>query len=460
MAPPDGTVEADVVRVPQPLLIPALLRAPARILMKPIIEYFSVRTRKGTVIALAAVALFVMTLTPPGCAYFNKFYNAKKMYREAKLTPLPKDGSISKAQIQAYDDIIKKCQDLIVTYPDSRWIDDAVLLMGKSYYEQQNYSKARQTLLALGKDLPDSKLNEEAQEYIARSYIGDEQPEKAIEILDLFLEKYPRSKHEAVILYLLGTVSLRIGEEDQAMAHLETLGKKHPQSRYRLRSDLEMAEIFLEREEYQKSLAIYESLVTRKLAEEDEVRCLIKLAETYVHLDLFDKALDTTRRIDELVLPLEDKAFEQLLQAQAYMGVDSLDKAIDLYLTVGAGYPRTKFSAEGNYHLGIIYQERLDSLEAAKGYFEKVPREYAKSPFAEESIKRSSNISQLLKLQTSLGEAGEEQKAYAQFSLAEVQLLQFNNIQQALAKYQDILDTFPDSDIAPKAAYAIGYIYS
>jgi TolA-binding protein len=411
--------------------------------------------------AIAVLVLLCSSfLFSPGCAYFNKFYNARKLYREAKNTPIARDGSLGQNQIQKYDDVIEKCQDLITTYPDSRWVDDAVLLIGKSYYEQRNYDNAIQTLLALGEDLPDSELNEEAQEYIARSYLGKDKPEKALEVLTPFMEKYPNSRHEAVILYLLGTTSLRVGEEEQAMTHLETLALRHPKSEYRVQADLEMAEIFLEAEDYEKSLSIYEALVTSKLNEEDEIRCNLSLAETYVRLGMYDKALGVTYLMDQLVLPLEDKALEQLLKAEAYLGIDSLERAIDLYLTVGASYPRTKFSAEGNFHLGVIYQVKLDSLETARGYFEKVPREYAKSPYAEEAIKRSSNISQLIKLQNSMGEAGEEEKAFTQFSLAEVQLLQFNEFDQALTQYKEILEKFPESEIAPKAAYAIGYIYS
>jgi TolA-binding protein len=431
----------------------------AKDLMKSLNEkLYNYQSRTTSVAALTAV-LCSLYLFPCGCAYFNKFYNAKKTFRDAQQIPLPRDGSLSQGQIQKYDEVIEKCQDLVTTYPNSRWVDDAVLLMGKSYYEQQNYDKAIQTLQALGEDLPDSELNEEAQQYIARSYLGMDKPEKALEVLSPFAEKYPDSRYEAVILYLLGTTSLRVGEEEKAVTHLETLAQRHPKSGFRLQADLEMAEIFLEKEEYDKSLSIYEKLVTSKLGEEDKIRCLMKLAETYVRLDMHEKALGVTSTIDQLVLQLEDKAVEQLLKAEAYMGIDSLDRAVDLYLTVGASYPRTKFSAQGNYHLGVIYQEKFDSLETAKGYFEKVPREYAKSPFAEEAIKRSSNISQLIRLQNSLGESGEEEKAFAQFSLAEVQLLQFNNADQALTLYHAILDTFPDSEIAPKAAYAIGYIY-
>ncbi len=408
---------------------------------------------------LAVLVCLILTFQY-GCAYFNMFYNAKKKYREAKALPVQKDGSLSRQHITIYDDVIEKCQQLITTYPNSKWVDDAVLLIGKSYYEQREYDKAIQTLEALKADFPDSELNEEATEYLARSYIAKDRLDDAAILLKSFLEKYPKSRYKAVTLYLLGTVSLKAGREDEAMTYLETLAREHATSRYKLRADLEMAEIFLEREEYEKSIHVYERLLNSKLRQEEKIRCLMKLSEAYIKLERYGDALSAIREIEQFVLPLEEKADVLLLKSESYVGLDSLNQAIGLYRMVGSSYPKTKFSAEGYYQLGIIYQEKLDSLETAKGFFERVSGEYAKSRFADEALERSSNISKLLRLRSSLGEANEEEKAFAGFSLAEVQLFQFNNLEEAIAQYRSVLNDYPESDVAPKAAYAIGYIYA
>ncbi len=424
--------------------------------------YLTAARRKDLrTVALLTLACVLIT-SPISCAYFNKLYNAKKKFNEAKASPLPKDGSLSRQQINMYDEVIKKCQELLTTYPNSRWVDDAVLLIGKSYYEQRNYDNAILTLEALREDFPESELNEEALEYIARSYVAKEEPEKAVAVLEPFLELYPGSDNTAIVLYLLGTSSLKVGNEEKAMGFLGRLTDEYPGSPHRLKAELEMADIFLEKEAYEKSLSVYERLANSKLNEEDRIRCLMRLAETYVKLERFEKAKETIDQIDQIeayVLPLEDKAVEELLKAETYVGLDSLDKAINLYIGVGASYPKTMYSAEGYYQLGIIHQEKLDSLETAKTYFEKVTREYAKSPFADDAVKRSSNISQLMRLQSSLGGSSNEGEAFTQFSLAEVQLFQFNNFKQALVHYEAVLDSFPESEVAPKAAYAIGYIY-
>jgi TolA-binding protein len=396
------------------------------------------------------------------CAYFNKLYNAKKKFNEAKETPLPADGTISRAQAKRYDEVIEKCRDLLETYPKSRWVDDAILLIGKCYFEQQDYTKAIQTFEALSVDYPDSDLNEQAREYLARSYIANGEPERAIEILKPFLERYPKSDLIPVVLYLLGTTSLQIDQEAEAMDYLNRLAREHSGSPYKLEADLEMGEIFLEKEQYERSLAIYEQLNIAKLKPEDQTRCLTRLAKAYVRLNRFEDALKVFETIDTdktLLQTDQDKATARLLRAETYVGLDSLQRAVDVYLSVGVSFPKSMFSAESYYRLGILEEEKLDSLVLAQKYFEKVPAEYANSPFSKEAVKRSSSIAQLLRLESSLGEARSESKAQTQFSLAEIQMLQFKNYNKALVQYTAVLDSFPDSEIAPKAAYAIGYIY-
>jgi tetratricopeptide (TPR) repeat protein len=117
------------------------------------------------------------------------------------------------------------------------------------------------------------------------------------------------------------------------------------------------------------------------------------------------------------------------------------------------------YSAEANYRIGIIYQERLDSLRLAADAFAKVGNEYANSEFASVSLERSASIKRLLDLQKSAGtgESG-EQAAEKRFLAAEIQLTRLGDIPMALAGYTAVLDSFPETPVAPKAAYAIAWI--
>ncbi|MDH3199218.1 MAG: hypothetical protein OEO21_13360, partial [Candidatus Krumholzibacteria bacterium] len=109
--------------------------------------------------------------------------------------------------------------------------------------------------------------------------------------------------------------------------------------------------------------------------------------------------------------------------------------------------------------LGEVY-EGMDSLAVAKTYFEGVPAAYAHSPFASEAIKRAGNIDKLLRLQEAEAADSPEAQALRLFSTAELQMFQFEHPEKALEAYQKLLDTYPESEYAPRAAYAVGYIHA
>ena len=83
--------------------------------------------------------LLAATLLFSGCAYFNTFYNARKYYREGLDLKAANQPTPAKAK---FEKAIEKSALVIQRWPRSRWADDALLLIGLSYYHQGYYDKA------------------------------------------------------------------------------------------------------------------------------------------------------------------------------------------------------------------------------------------------------------------------------------------------------------------------------
>ncbi|MEJ2721426.1 MAG: tetratricopeptide repeat protein [bacterium] len=413
-------------------------------------------------LAAAAVLISVVALTLAaggGCAYFNTLYNAKRLYKEADEIPRDKNGEITRVAKEKYEQSIEKCQQLITNYPKSKYVDDAIFLIGKCYYEIGQYDDAILKFSELEENFPDSKLNEEAKLYAAKSYLGKKNDERAVQILLEMAEKKGVNKLSDEVLFLLGTSLMKIDREDEAVGYLEALAKKYPKSPRRVDADLEIADIYASREEYEKSIAIYEGLSDLRLPEGERIRYLESYSGVLVEMGDYRKALEILGELRSYVLGPTDAAPAEILTGRAYAGLDSINAAIDVFKTVTSSFPRSMYSAEAHFRLGEIYQEKLDSLQVAQTQYDQVGQQYANSPYAGEALKQSVSISKYLKLQESMASGGEAGNAAVQFDLAEIQLFQFSNYEKALAGYRKVLDDFPDSDLAPKAAYAIAYIY-
>jgi len=172
----------------------------------------------------------------------------------------------------------------------------------------------------------------------------------------------------------------------------------------------------------------------------------------------YQSALDVLNDVLKLKLEPEQRPRVLLAKAEAYQGMDSTDTAIATYKDVTVLFGKGIYGAEAQYRLGWIWESR-DSLELAKKHYERVAGAYAESEFASEAIRRGGNISRLLKLKAVADEDSPEAQALRQFTLAELQLLQFEDPEEAVNIYGQIIEAFPASEYAPKAAYAVGYIY-
>ncbi len=414
------------------------------------------RLRSGLSLVLAvAVAANVFS----GCVYFNLYYNAKRSFKQAEKAPRPPDGSVTGATEDLYEAVIEKCQQIIVTHPKSKYVDDAILLMGKSFYAKGDYELAVTKFEELQANFPKSDLNEEGQVFLAKSYLGWDKPASALTVLEAFFADKPKSRYADQVLLLLGTSSIRIDDLDGAVKYLEILSKRYPNSPLRLNADIEMADLYTDKGEYEKALVIYKRLDSVKLNASDSIRYLTKLSVVYVKMGKYKDALAVIDRLKGYAIDDETRATEMLLEGESYMGTGSIEKAIDAYQSVTARYPRTQYSAEAYFHLGEIYQNSLDSLNVAKETYDQVPRQYPNSPFAQDAVRRSASITKLQALHASLAAGGGEDPAVVRFELAETELLQFNNHVKALEGYESVLKDFTQIPVAPKAAYAVAYIY-
>lgn len=394
-----------------------------------------------------------------GCAYFNMLYNAKQKYKDAQKLPVSQTGEPTRQHIDTYEAAIEKCQTMIATYPDSRWIDDAMLLIARCRFGQQRYGAAIEQLDSLEARFPNTDLLEEVRFLRGRSYAENDNPEATVATFMEFVDTYDDSDHEAQALYYLTTRAMLMDDQETALKYLDRLSARHEKSRFKIEAEVEIARTLVEKERYQEGLEIYESLLERRVPKSFRFQVYIGQARAYAGLERWSEALSALQQTQDLALEPDEQAAKMLLKATAFVGVDSVSRAVNVYKNVSARFPRSKYSAESHYRLGTVYQERLDSLEIARDQYDKVPREYAKSDFAPEAIRRSSNISTLIRLRDTAGDESPEAKAHRQMSLAELQLFQFEEPEKALETYQNLLAEYPQSEVAPRAAFAIGHIY-
>ncbi|MBU1638039.1 tetratricopeptide repeat protein [bacterium] len=103
-------------------------------------------------------------------AYYNTFYNVKKKFNEAErvrrknIREHQNPNTEPSVPINTYQTVIESGASLLEYYPDSRWIDDALILMGISYYRLGELGRAERKFSELITIFPNS-------EHVSAAYV-------------------------------------------------------------------------------------------------------------------------------------------------------------------------------------------------------------------------------------------------------------------------------------------------
>jgi TolA-binding protein len=184
----------------------------------------------------------------------------------------------------------------------------------------------------------------------------------------------------------------------------------------------------------------------------------LSLIECYTKTGKCVEALELCKALLVEVKTNKEKPRVELGKAASYVCKGSYNTAVKRYEFIVKTFPKSDYSAEAYYRLGVIYHENLDSLRLAQEAYSKVSNESASSEFASISLQRSNSLKRLLELQEK-GSGDEGAIAEKRFLAAEIQFTRLGEIQQALENYSAVVDSFPGTVYAPMAAYAIGWIY-
>ncbi len=133
-------------------------------------------------------------------AYYNGFYNAERVF-ESGFRNLNRTNQLvdrnhylplfvkttGASASREFEDAVLKSADLLREHPDSKWVDDALLLIGKSYYYQENYVGSTQKFREVIE--LESKLEDEGRFWLARSLITSGAFESALDELNVAITR-------------------------------------------------------------------------------------------------------------------------------------------------------------------------------------------------------------------------------------------------------------------------------
>lgn len=379
--------------------------------------------------SVAGVALAAMA----GCAYFNTFYNCQTYFRKGMKQVTHDTLKVSGVN---FDKTIEKATAVIVKYPRSRYVDDALFMMGASYYYIGDYLRALEKLDYLSFNYPDSKFYDDALYYKGLTFYKLQRWGQA---LVAFREAvtFPRFRRKAS----LGLAYVHYQEGDYVSLTdianellQENLSKNNRRSLLLL-----LGESQFNQERYAEANEIFIQLLalTRVPAEQRDLK--LKIAETYLAMGEYEACRT-------FLSGEEDVQFKKILaDLNARVGDTLAAKKTYLDVTTSG---LSNIAAQSFWDLAEIYRIQ-DSVALAIAYYDSA---VARAPLSEYGIQAKKMADVLRRIDVLTQET--EDPARAQFLLAEIYFVDFKEPERAVREYEKVYGLYPRSEWAPKALYA------
>lgn len=408
----------------------------------------------------AILLMLILSVSLGSCIYFNTMYNARKLYGVAEEMEAEAGGQESRAAEEKYKEVVIKCASVLQNHPESSWVDDAIFLMGKALVKQKEYAKGIRKFLELTTNFPESEYVPNSLYWLALANFEKRDYNQALLYTDRFINAFPEHELRYRVRFLAGDINLELGDDREALGYYSQVADEASKREIVEEAILKRAKLYFLFEDWNNAAESYGSLLKKGISWQMRYEISLSLGQCYTNIGRCTEALDLYTELLPDVPKLKDEGPVMLGQAASYVCMDSLSAAMRVYRTIGEKFPRSDFSAESYYRLGLLYHERLDSLQAAQVAFEKVANESSSSEFTPLARQKSTSIKKLIELQKASGdEVTGEQMAERRFMAAEIQLTRLAEIEPAISNYTAVIDSFPESSWAPKAAYAIGWIY-
>lgn len=175
-----------------------------------------------------------------------------------------------------YRDVILTLQELLTTRPGNRYADEAIALIGRSYYEQGEYLDAEDRFRRVLREFPESPFAPESSYYLALALLSQsrkpalDQSETlaALTQFQSFISRYPKDelverarKHIANIRlkladkeYMNGELYKRLGAHRAARFYFkERVIAAYPDTRFAPMSMVQLAESYARTREWAES---------------------------------------------------------------------------------------------------------------------------------------------------------------------------------------------------------------
>lgn len=320
--------------------------------------------------------------------YFNCYYNASRLMSEAeneiaedtlnardKGPDFVRSSQLPAETKQKLNKVIDKCSNILSLHSTSGLVDDALFLIGKSYFYQGEYLKSERKFEELISQFPTSSLNLESKLWLSRLKLHLKKYDEGIVIAKDLIEDASKRKQKDVAIEaykILGFLYICLDEYEKAEDSFKKILQLTADKDIISSVHITLGDLYAKQGNDEKAIESY--LYAKDIAKEKYsiFQCVLQSAICYRRSKQLEKAMDL---LNQLIEDFRYKPFLPALQyekANNYLDAGKIDEAISEYKYVDTTYKDSEHSIRSAYKLAYIYEKVKPDYSMAAEYYRKV----------------------------------------------------------------------------------------
>jgi len=298
--------------------------------------------------------------------YFNIYFNTKDKFQEAEdAIKLQRKNlfefeqpNISGNVPQLLNNVIEKCSKILQFHSNSKYVDESLLMLGKSFYYQKNYQKALRKFQELLVTLPESDLilendlwiaktqmrlkdfnnalpalkstreqaiEEGEDEFVKEAFVEEivylilqENYPSAISLINEFLEASDNDEVNAEVMYELGRLYIKINDVPNAIASFEKVFDYSPSFDIELKSKIELALALRTTGEKERALAALEEMRNENKYSDSFDKIDLETGITFYSLGRAEESVELLRMVDTIYISSPNSGIAKFKLGEIY----------------------------------------------------------------------------------------------------------------------------------------------
>ena len=345
-------------------------------------QFYSIKFLKKFLFIIPAILLVGCSIWGDFTTYFNLYYNTSDIFSQAEdaiksqKTDLfsNEEVTIPGSATQLLNKVIEKASQILQFHSQSAYVDDALLMLGKSFFYQKNYLKAIREFQELVATQPNSNLILEAKLWIGKSDMKLKNYDDALSTLEKVRKQgIDEGKHDIVVDAYIEEIKYKLTQQDYSGAitlskELLTVSKN---DEINAEVVYEMGKLYNLLNDPQNAILAFQQVLDYSPSYDIEFNARLELGKAYREAGQPEKALNI---FDDMSSRKNYSEFYDQIDLE--LGTTQVDlknykEAYNYFKTVDTGFTNSKSAGIAKYKLGELYQYYFFNFDSASYYYSK-----------------------------------------------------------------------------------------